>query len=217
MLQIILYVLSVLSAVSAATSGCIPSSIGSTGFTARFYSYGYRDTSGWDADFFSTGYKTTLMETVTEVTAINFDLAVLSSEASYGYVYGYYTTVSNFAVELSAFYLAPSTGTFTFNLAADNGASLQFGSGQGCCNDASGSVSGAFSIDTLGPAGGGGSTSENTQTASFSLTEGVYYPIKIVMFNWVGNAGLSLTMTDPSGNTVSDLGPYVSQLTFDNS
>ncbi|OBA23096.1 hypothetical protein METBIDRAFT_38233, partial [Metschnikowia bicuspidata var. bicuspidata NRRL YB-4993] len=200
MLPIFLFLASTL----AVTSGCTPATIGTTGFLARFYSYGLRDDSGWDADFFRSGYKTTLLQTVAGVTESNFQFSDQPDRVViHNSIYGFDTTISNFSLELSAFFLAPDTGTYTFRLAADNGASLQFGSGQACCNDASGSVTGDFSIDTLGPAGGGGATDVNVETASFNLTAGVYYPIKIVMFNWQGNGGLDLKMTDSSGATIS--------------
>ncbi|KAM9892751.1 hypothetical protein OXX79_009810, partial [Metschnikowia pulcherrima] len=189
---------------------------GQNGFDGRFYSYGLNDLVGWDKDFFSSLYKTTLLHTVTGITDINFQYYDQPNAVPlYDNLFGYYTTYSNYTLELSGFYKAPVSGTFNFRLAADNGASLQFGSGQSCCDDASESVTGDFSIDTLGPYGGGGNTDINVNQASFSLTKGAYYPVKIVMFNWTGNTGLNLIVTDPVGNIVRNFGSQVFQATFD--
>ncbi|OBA23100.1 hypothetical protein METBIDRAFT_9412 [Metschnikowia bicuspidata var. bicuspidata NRRL YB-4993] len=218
MLHLFLYFAASLVGVVSATSGCTPTEVGAEGFDARFYTYGLRDNKGWDEDFFSSTYKTTLLKTVTGVTSINFqysdqpDRVLLRNT-----IYGYDTTISNYTLELSGFYKAAESGTYSFKLAADNGASLQFGSGQSCCNDASGSVSGDFNINTLGPYGGGGNTAVNVNTASFTLTKGIYYPVKIVMFNWLGNTGIDLQVTDPSGDTITDFGSQVFQATFANS
>ncbi|KAM9907479.1 hypothetical protein OXX69_006418, partial [Metschnikowia pulcherrima] len=218
MFRIVLYFAAALVGVVSAATGCTPTTVGKNGFDARFYQYTLNDDVGWENDFFSSLYKTTLMNTVRGVTSINFQY---SNQPNWvpinNHIYGYYTSISNFALELSGFYKAPVSGTFTFRLAADNGASLQFGSGQSCCDDASGSVTGDFSINTLGPYGGGGNTAVNVNQASFSLTKGVYYPVKIVMFNWMGNTGLNLQVTDPSGNKISDFGSQVFQATFKNS
>ncbi|KAM9910192.1 hypothetical protein OXX69_004716, partial [Metschnikowia pulcherrima] len=155
------------------------------------------------------------LKVVKKIKNINFDIHASSYEIVHGEVYGYPMTVSNFTLELSGYFRAHSTGTYTFRLAADNGATLQFGSGLTCCDDASGSVSGKFHIETMGPHGGGGNTAKNVHSASFDLTEGIYYPVKIVMFNWRGNAGLHLSATDPSGETTTEFGRAVFQGKFD--
>ncbi|KAM9918938.1 hypothetical protein OXX59_008301 [Metschnikowia pulcherrima] len=216
MFRIVLYFATALVGVVSATSGCTPTAVGQSGFDGRFYSYGLNDLVGWDKDFFSSLYKTTLLHTVTGITDINFQYYDQPNAVPlYDNLFGYYTTYSNYTLELSGFYKAPVSGTFNFRLAADNGASLQFGSGQSCCDDASESVTGDFSINTLGPYGGGGNTDINVNQASFSLTKGVYYPVKIVMFNWTGNTGLNLIVTDPVGNIVRNFGSQVFQATFD--
>ncbi|GEQ70276.1 hypothetical protein JCM33374_g3952 [Metschnikowia sp. JCM 33374] len=205
-------------AVACATTGCSPSRVDYTGFTVRFYKYKYWGTAGWGPVFFTSGYQKKLETTIHRVTEINFQHSNITDyNIVHGQIYGYNTTISNFSAELSAYYKAPVSGVYTFRLAADNGASLQFGRGTSCCNDASGSVSGRFYINTLGPRGGGGSTDKNVNIASFHLQKGVYYPLKIVTFNWRGNSGLNLKVTDPQGNIIPDFGSHVFKAHFDES
>ncbi|KAM9906303.1 hypothetical protein OXX79_001634 [Metschnikowia pulcherrima] len=231
MLLIVVYLFCTVFA--TATTGCKPAKINYYGFVARIYRYHLNSHMGWHPDFFSDHYKryhwshgaenrlkNNIMEqkplkVVKKIKNINFDIHASSYEIVHGEVYGYPMTVSNFTLELSGYFRAHSTGTYTFRLAADNGATLQFGSGLTCCDDASGSVSGKFHIETMGPHGGGGNTAKNVHMASFDLTEGIYYPVKIVMFNWRGNAGLHLSATDPSGETTTEFGRAVFQGKFD--
>ncbi|KAM9918300.1 hypothetical protein OXX59_008757 [Metschnikowia pulcherrima] len=231
MLLIVVYLFCTVFA--TATIGCKPAKINYYGFVARIYRYHLNSHMGWHPDFFSDHYKryhwshgaenrlkNNIMEqkplkVVKKIKNINFDIHASSYEIVHGEVYGYPMTVSNFTLELSGYFRAHSTGTYTFRLAADNGATLQFGSGLTCCDDASGSVSGKFHIETMGPHGGGGNTAKNVHMASFDLTEGIYYPVKIVMFNWRGNAGLHLSATDPSGETTTEFGRAVFQGKFD--
>ncbi|KAM9905720.1 hypothetical protein OXX79_001980 [Metschnikowia pulcherrima] len=231
MLLIVVYLFCTVFA--TATTGCKPAKINYYGFVARIYRYHLNSHMGWHPDFFSDHYKRyhwshgaenrlknnikeqKPLKVVKKIKNINFDIHASSYEIVHGEVYGYPMTVSNFTLELSGYFRAHSTGTYTFRLAADNGATLQFGSGLTCCDDASGSVSGKFHIETMGPHGGGGNTAKNVHMASFDLTEGIYYPVKIVMFNWRGNAGLHLSATDPSGETTTEFGRAVFQGKFD--
>ncbi|OBA14616.1 hypothetical protein METBIDRAFT_48200, partial [Metschnikowia bicuspidata var. bicuspidata NRRL YB-4993] len=202
----------------SASAGCTPSMVGEKGFIANFYSYEFLGGKGWEKDFFVSGYKSDLLETVRCVESINFQYSNQPDQkVLHQTIYGYSTTISNYSLELSGYFEAPETGLYRFRLAADNGASLQFGAGQTCCNDASGSESGGFSFKTLGPRGGGGSTKVNVRDMSYSLVKGVYYPVKLVMFNWQGNNGLNLKVTKPSGNIISDFGSQVFQAEFANS
>ncbi|QBM88594.1 PA14 domain-containing protein [Metschnikowia aff. pulcherrima] len=231
MLLIVVYLFCTVFA--TATTGCKPAKINYYGFVARIYRYHLNSHMGWHPDFFSDHYKRyhwshgtenrlknnikeqKPLKVVKKIKNINFDIHASSYEIVHGEVYGYPMTVSNFTLELSGYFRAHSTGTYTFRLAADNGATLQFGSGLTCCDDASGSVSGKFHIETMGPHGGGGNTAKNVHMASFDLTEGIYYPVKIVMFNWRGNAGLHLSATDPLGETTTEFGRAVFQGKFD--
>ncbi|KAF8005189.1 hypothetical protein HF325_000646 [Metschnikowia pulcherrima] len=231
MLLIVVYLFCTVFA--TATTGCKPAKINYYGFVAKIYRYHLNSHMGWHPDFFSDHYKRyhwshgaenrlknnakeqKPLKVVKKIKNINFDIHASSYEIVHGEVYGYPMTVSNFTLELSGYFRAHSTGTYTFRLAADNGATLQFGSGLTCCDDASGSVSGKFHIETMGPHGGGGNTAKNVHMASFDLTEGIYYPVKIVMFNWRGNAGLHLSATDPLGETTTEFGRAVFQGKFD--
>ncbi|GEQ71561.1 hypothetical protein JCM33374_g5246 [Metschnikowia sp. JCM 33374] len=216
MLRLLVYFLAAFVAIATAdTGGCAPSKVGDTGFVARFYSYELSSRAGWSPGFFKSEYKTTLLHTINQLTDFNFHVTAAPRQLVEGEIYGYHTTISNYTIELTGFYRAPASGSFTFKLAADNGGSLQFGAGPVCCNDPLGSVTGNVAVNTLGQAGGADINSDQS-TATFTLDQGVYYPIKIVTFNWMGDGGIQLTVTDPSGNTITDFGSQVSQVVFDN-
>ncbi|SGZ47050.1 CIC11C00000002377 [Sungouiella intermedia] len=201
--------------VIADTGGCVPDSLTGNGFKVNFYRYGLNDPVGWTKGFFETGYKANgIFASLPIVSDINFLFDAVFNKVVSGTIYGVPLSISNYTIELSGFFLPQVSGDYTFYLNADNGASLQFGAGTSCCNDPLGSITGDFSIDTLGPAGGGGNVDANSNTATFSLVAGTYYPIKIVTFNWLGNGGLKLYYIDPNNNQVSTFSNVVYQATF---
>ncbi|WPK23574.1 hypothetical protein PUMCH_000815 [Australozyma saopauloensis] len=200
-------------------ANCQPSRVLGSGFNVVFYDYPYYRDDGWQPGWFEGGYKNNaITATKKGVQDIYFSNQTVPWGVVRGTVYDTEVNISNFAMELSGFFKADYTGTYTFTLKADNGASLQLGAGQSCCDDAGGSVGGGFNIFTLGPRGGGGDVDANTNryTASFDLQEGRYYPVKLVYFNWVTNAGLDLSYVDPKGTTVKNFANKISQLQFDN-
>ncbi|KAF8005571.1 hypothetical protein HF325_001028 [Metschnikowia pulcherrima] len=196
----------------AAVAGCSPFYTTGFGFNAKFYTYDLLSKAGWEPDFFTSGYRTTLTKTVRAVAGANYQTYFLPPSAvDHDFIYGYYTTSTNFAVELSGFFRAPFSGKYTFQLDANAGASFQLGTSGTCCNDAACSDLGDLAINTLG------TTDADTNLVSYKLLAGGYYPVKIVLFNSRGNAGLLVAVTDPWGVTLSDMGLQVFQANFRNS
>ncbi|KAM9903101.1 hypothetical protein OXX79_003561, partial [Metschnikowia pulcherrima] len=209
MLCAFLLLVAAFTAAEAAVAGCSPFYTTGFGFNAKFYTYDLLSKAGWEPDFFTSGYRTTLTKTVRAVAGANYQTYFSPPSAvDHDFIYGYYTTSTNFAVELSGFFRAPFSGKYTFQLDASAGASFQLGTSGTCCNDAACSDLGDLAINTLG------TTDADTNSVSYRLLAGGYYPVKIVSFNSRGNAGLSVAVTDPWGVTLSDMGLQVFQANF---
>ncbi|KAM9928925.1 hypothetical protein OXX59_001515, partial [Metschnikowia pulcherrima] len=204
MLAVALYFIAIIAVVRATTSTCNNSSIpkGATGFGVRIYSYENNSNAGWGSDFFTSGYKTTLLKSLSGVNDINF----MNSD---GTLYGYDISSQNYTLELDAIIKAPETGKYTFTIGANDGASIQIGLNQICCDDFSGSGFGDFRKDVLGPIE---SFSEGltTATVSVDLIKDLWYPIKVIMFNAYGPDGLNIYATSPTLST-SNIAQYVTQ------
>ncbi|QBM88664.1 agglutinin-like ALS [Metschnikowia aff. pulcherrima] len=212
MLCAFLLLVAAFTVAEAAVAGCSPFYTTGFGFNAKFYTYDLLSEAGWEPDFFTSGYRTTLTNTARAVTGANYQTYFLPPSAvDYNYIYGYYTTSTNFAVELSGFFRAPLSGKYTFHLNANAGASFQLGTSGTCCNDAAYSDLGDLAINTLG------TTDADPDLVSYKLLAGGYYPVKIVLFNSRGNAGLQVTVKDPFGFTLPDMGLQVFQANFRNS
>lgn len=195
-------------------SSCAAPVSSSPGFHVNFYKYPLLDYTAWnDPDFFTTGYtQFGLAGTVlTSNYPVNFQVNLQQNQVVEGFIYGQLVDASNITVELSGFFVPPITGDYSFTLTADDGASFQLGaSPNGCCNSGEGSIKSTLDLNTLASRGGGTATS----SIEFTLTEGVFYPLKLVTTNWNGPGSLYLTMYDPYGDYYSDISSFISQATY---
>ncbi|GEQ70455.1 hypothetical protein JCM33374_g4132 [Metschnikowia sp. JCM 33374] len=55
--------------------------------------------AGWLPGFFKSDYRTNLLHTIDSVTDINFSFSAPAYELIEGDIYGYHTTISNYAIE----------------------------------------------------------------------------------------------------------------------
>ncbi|CAK7903119.1 hypothetical protein CAAN1_07S05952 [[Candida] anglica] len=187
-----------------ASSGgaCSPSeqgSNGSVGFTAKFYEYIYDDDdSSRSVSWYQGGYKTTLIASTNDVTDINFDIDHSSDPSDIMDVYGK-SVSQNFALELTGYFLATESGAHNLSIVVDDGGMVTFGNGEAfeCCNTKKANNDGGFSVMAHWP-------TMTPTNATYSLSQGYYYPIKIVYNNMGGPAFLKFFMTTPSGKIIED-------------
>lgn len=113
-----------------------------------------------------------------------------------------------FSLEFDGYYLAPQTGSYTFSLKADDGASLQFGRGSSCCQDLQ---NGHFApLEVVSTTGGDDPLIPRSKVElpsseyTVHLTKGVYYPMRVVYFNDLASFIFQLEVTRPDGTTTSD-------------
>lgn len=186
-----------------ATAFCQPLRITGTGFDVNYYGYDLLTDVGWSAGYFSGGYKDNgYLGSIQGVININFNLPnVEQNVVVNGLIYGYDVPVSNFSMDLTGYFQAPATGTYTFSIYADDGVGIQFGNGIYCCDDVEGALGNtSFVINPV--RGAGGSPPANTNSFSVQLQAGAYYPMKLVFFDWNGPLQLRVNYIDPLGAQV---------------
>ncbi|GEQ68525.1 hypothetical protein JCM33374_g2193 [Metschnikowia sp. JCM 33374] len=215
MLKHLLCLVPSLLAVAAADkivpSGCPASEPNDAGFNVRFFNYKADTNTGNNDYYFNSGYDTGVVHTASKVSRPNYNVSSVD-EIGVGEIFRYSTSTTNYAFELSGFFLAPESGDYTFELKTKTGGSLQLGSKK-CCSGPLESITDDFSINSLGT-DNGGSIIPQEETAVFTLEKNVAYPIKIVHFNKQGGS-FSLTVTDPSGNVHEDYESLVQQYQFE--
>ncbi|GEQ68223.1 hypothetical protein JCM33374_g1890 [Metschnikowia sp. JCM 33374] len=194
-----------------APMGCPTRDSEGDGFNARFFDYPLNDDAGEKDFYFSSGYETKLVHSTSEVVKTNFEHE-FSEEVQTAEIYGYPTTYTNYAIELSGFFVAPESGDYIFDLKSKTAASLQFGSKE-CTKGALENISDDFRINSLGTKTGGSIISQK-DNAKFTLEKGGVYPIKIVHFNKEGSAAFSLKVIDPSGASIDDFTTLVQQFNY---
>jgi hypothetical protein len=115
-----------------------------------------------------------------------------------GTAVGAATTVSepsiaeNTSLAWVGYFYAPSSGNYTFNMATDDGGYLWIGS-----NAISGYNTGNRNVYSNFNTG-------TVSSAPIALTANTYTPIRMMMGNQIGPGNASLTVTLPSGTTISD-------------
>ncbi|KAM9909813.1 hypothetical protein OXX69_005083 [Metschnikowia pulcherrima] len=211
-LRLLILLLSIGGAESSELISCLPAKLVGNGFVTKFYDYELSSNSGWEPDFFKSEYRTNLFGTKKGISNIDFDhKGPWDIRSVYEFIYGQRTKYTNFATEYTGYFFAQDSGKYSFTLAANAGASLQFGSNGICCDDVLCSVT-EDSTYTLTTSKDGSSVS--SKSVSFDLIKNLYYPMKLVYFNTQGDSSLSLKMKNPYGDVISDFSDYVWQVTF---
>ena len=212
-------------ALGADPGACVPDiRTSSPGFRATFYPYenayvdgapNYNPEDAYFPDaninYLLTGYRNTPIQGATSgVTEPAFSYGyptdpylIQWEDLASDYVYGVFTSVSNFTLELTGYFLAPETGEFAIEVTADNGAVVTFGAGQAfeCCNTQILSNDGEFTLFSNEEFNG---SLPNILSEPQRLTAGFYYPIRISFVNTAGPAALDLVITTPSGIRITD-------------
>lgn len=215
-----------------AIDACLPTDAASGGFTAKFYQYDFGDSSTFTSPAFM-GYEYAnrdLLTTVSSVNNIGFTWCMPyenwlgiwqnvqcgtgfsysgcinqpNSSLQQGQIYEYTLDATNFVVELTGYFLAPQTGSYTIQLSqVDDAAVLDIGHGLAfdCCQQGVPPVQNTdFSINAIKPDNG----DPGEMSATVSLVENYYYPIKIVYVNEVNYAVLQVAMTAPDGTVITN-------------
>lgn len=169
------------------------------GFHASLYKYD--DCFGFlEPTYYANDYTTEhLVGTAQNVTAPNFsvDACLFRSDDIYGNVIDSW---KGYVAQLTGYIYASESGLYSFTTNySDDGSMVWIGTNDAfaCCqpdeipyNSDKGAL--FFAKD------------HQKVTGYVHLTEGYYYPIRIVLVNWYGNSALDVSMVTPSGIVVSD-------------
>ncbi|GEQ72801.1 hypothetical protein JCM33374_g6489 [Metschnikowia sp. JCM 33374] len=124
------------NATVASPAICSPVSLGPRGFVGKVYAYQLNSMEGWDKGFFDCKYSLCpRIGGLSGVTELSFHLDQPDGRTIYNKVYNYRTSTTNYALDLKGFYRAPISGTYTFRVSGENGAQVQIGPGEICCDD----------------------------------------------------------------------------------
>ena len=178
-------------------NGCSPQGTGTPGFRAVFYPYTHYDqTTNRNVTYMEVGYLSdTPTATVDGVTNPEFSGIVGPASVSYADIYGHNTTVSNFGLQLTGYFLATESGLWTLGGYADDTAMVRLGGGIAfqCCSVTT-ITTGAYAVWY----------NFDPPAYTWQLTKGYYYPILIFYTQQVTNYKFILSMTSPSGVVITD-------------
>ena len=157
------------------------------GYTPGFAYIGYSGYHGENPTYTST------------VTTSGTTTSTATLSAATGGFYIANSGQSNFSVVWTGYYLAPTTGTYTFTLNSDDGSYLWI-------NILSGFTTGNALIND------GGSHGMNTVSNTIGLTGGQYYYVRVLYGQGGGGYDMYMYVTPPGG-TQTDLGSVMYQTT----
>ena len=211
-----------------AAQGCKPRGQGTEGFDMSLYHYDYYDPAAGPGFCFSSEYQSHdymhggyvtwaggLFGTSSKITdlALDFKLpelcTITNGTLPDNFNYAEEFTISNFTMLLTGYFYAEMTGNYNFQLEADDLAYLSFGAGNAfdCCGmEQSVTDPDAFDLIVIWK-----DTDDLSGNVTFSLNEGVYYPLRLLYTNRDFYGVLSLKYTDPSGVLHSDFSDQIFQ------
>ena len=182
--------------------GCPGPKVLRSGFDVTFYSYPLNDHRGYDGSwYFLGGYKEmgSITGNTTGVTDISHKKAAIDSLSHSGEIYGETVQITNFGMVLTGWFYAEQSGNYVFTVPfEDEGISIQFGRGKSCCGDFDDNIVTEdiawFTITQPSP----------NRIYSAQLTEGLYYPMRLVYFNALGGSKIQVPWTMPDGTKRND-------------
>ena len=211
-----------------AAQGCKPRGQGTEGFDMSLYHYDYYNTSAGPGFCFSSEYQSYdymhggyvtyaggLFGTSSKITDLSLDFklpelcTITNGTLPDNFNYPDEFTISNFTMLLTGYFYAETTGDYTFLLEADDLAYLSFGAGNAfdCCGmEQSVTDPDAFDLIVIWK-----DTGDLSGNVTFSLNEGIYYPIRLLYTNRDFYGVLSLKYTDPIGILHSDFSDQIFQ------
>lgn len=177
----------------------------SEGFNVDFYQYPWGSVFGRNlSSFANSGYLLPggHRKNTTSVTSLNFSIAASPLSSVWAPVYNNVTTSSNFAMEITGFFTANETGPHLFKLSAGYGISFQMGRGNySCCGM-------DFNEDIVSQELYGNAVGV-PYSVTANLTRGETYPLRLVYFNIMGAANLTVSAVLPDGTGVDDFAGLV--------
>ncbi|GEQ69388.1 hypothetical protein JCM33374_g3059 [Metschnikowia sp. JCM 33374] len=192
------------SVVIADPIGCPATAQTGTGFDVTFYHYPLISTKKVDPKYNVTtfdwfGY----LGSTSGVTQVNFQKPDQGdATVAYDQVYNFGLTYSNFSMNMTGYFLAPQTGTYTFSFTGDDSISFSVGSSGSCCGSVSENVDGSSAVMSAGEA----------TTFQVNLVAGLYYPTRLLYLNVRGGAQVDVSYTAPDGSQVTEVGPQIYQI-----
>lgn len=207
--------------------GCDPQSV-TSGFSVKYYDYPHAAAGSspcynlayqTDDYLYNGGYQTLgagLLAQSSGVTDLTFatssnmrGCSVVMANMPSNYNLNQQISVSNFAMLITGYFLAKTTGTYSFNLDyIDDLAYVNVGAGKAfdCCQQGS-SESKPAPFDLFAQ----WASSKPTDSIQADLIAGLYYPIRLFYVNRDYIGGLQFSYTDPSGVKSSNWDSYIFQ------
>ena len=110
-------------------------------------------------------------------------------------VFGNDITITNFTMNMTAYYIPPTSGIYTFYLEADDDAGLRLGGARACCGNVSQNVGNKFDLfATLDGA-----------RLSVELDSNLVYPMELVYVNRLTQSRLNISVIKPGSDSYSPL------------
>ncbi|GMM58066.1 hypothetical protein DAKH74_046820 [Maudiozyma humilis] len=189
---------------------------------------------GWRVEYFATDFSTDKsdlydfimniaadatqpkpLKTITGVTNMDFDIPALDPELpQIGTVFGESITTTNFSLEIHSFFHAPMDGEYTFTIDATDGIMISAFPDMSllCCENLAnlGTSEDPFAgriLTVYIP----NDPEHNNNTFTWTMKEGINYLLDFMYSNLSGDAKLKITVTLPTGETISDFAGYVGQ------
>ena len=189
---------------------------------------------GWRVEYFATDFSTDKsdlydfimniaadatqpkpLKTITGVTNMDFDIPALDPELPQtGTVFGESITTTNFSLEIHSFFHAPMDGEYTFTIDATDGIMISAFPDMSilCCENLAnlGTSEDPFAgriLTVYIP----NDPEHNNNTFTWTMKEGINYLLDFMYSNLSGDAKLKITVTLPTGETISDFAGYVGQ------
>ena len=170
------------------------------GFQATFYNYLLLNDL-FDYQYIANGYTVApIIGRANRITNPNYSLGLIGSILLSG-IYNQVTVAAGlgYVNELTGYFYAKESGTYTFNLNnVDDAAMVWFGNNDAftCCQPGvipGGSVSGAL-LYSYG----------HRVSVNVDLEAGNYYPMRVVLLNVVGTSELDFSVITPAGTVLHD-------------
>ncbi|KAM9911271.1 hypothetical protein OXX69_003674 [Metschnikowia pulcherrima] len=211
-----IYLFYVFVTLAFAESSIAPSRYHGEGFNVEFYAYELGSVIGWESGFFEDFCKICRrLDSPKNVMDINYHFLQHPKNRNFNNIYNSRQTVTNMVVHSYAYFRPSVTGSYTFKLAADDGAQLTVGPMKLPCEFSTKFETETFKLKALKSINDQAEPVVSVNEGSVRLIEGFYYPVNVTSFNSQGNAKLELSVIDPLGNEIADFGEHVIQATFD--
>lgn len=183
------------------------------GFDVSFYHCPRVSGDAWDDPlYFLDGYaKQQFLGKKKGIVKVDFSKGATELPGLGKKIYGFNTKEDRITYAMTGWFYAEKSGAHTFNVKGSEAVAFNFG-GNGSPGDSSADDGSASSVESALGDNTVVAVHPDTVTETFDLTEGNYYPIKIVAVATKSEYMLRFSYKDPEGTLHSDFGRKVFQV-----